>query len=622
MMNTRTIIYLVGALALGLLAGYFLFGGEVEVTDGHADHDHEAMEDGGAEAPVWTCSMHPQIRQDGPGDCPLCGMDLIPLHTGNSTDPAILTMTEAAVAMARVRTIVVGATPTSFLSSGEKVLGAAAGAKTGKRAGLKLTGRLAPDERTAAVEVSEFGGRVERLFVSFAGEQVRAGQRIATVYSPDLVVAQEELLQANKFADVNPGLVAAARTKLRNLKVTDEQIAELEETGEVIRDFPIYADHRATILATKAEVGEYVKAGGALYTFTDLSKVWALFDAYEQDVAKISVGDKVTFTVLARPDEEHTARVSFIDRVIDPKTRTAAVRAEVNNRRGRLKPEMFIEGTVALSSGASYRERGDAIGGGSFIVPSSAVLWTGERSVAYVELPNMEVPTYEFREVTVGERVGEGYRITAGLIAGDRVVVNGAFQIDASAQLNNKASMMNRDVLVRGMNSSPVESGLPPASAGEEPIPDYRENTPEAFRTQLGKVVEAYLPLKDRMVATELADEALLTSLRGTLARVDMMQVKGGAHVYWMKQMEAIEAHANILLEKDEVEAQREQFGFISQALINALTAFGVDGTYYVQFCPMAFDNAGANWLSNEEQIRNPYFGEMMLKCGSVTNEL
>ncbi len=78
MMNTRTIIYLVGALALGLLAGYFLFGGEVEVTDGHADHDHEAMEDGGAEAPVWTCSMHPQIRQDGPGDCPLCGMDLIP----------------------------------------------------------------------------------------------------------------------------------------------------------------------------------------------------------------------------------------------------------------------------------------------------------------------------------------------------------------------------------------------------------------------------------------------------------------------------------------------------------------------------------------------------------------
>jgi Cu(I)/Ag(I) efflux system membrane fusion protein len=149
-------------------------------------------------------------------------------------------------------------------------------------------------------------------------------------------------------------------------------------------------------------------------------------------------------------------------------------------------------------------------------------------------------------------------------------------------------------------------------------VPDYREETPNTFREQLGKLVEAYLPLKERMVATELADETLLTPLRETLAKVDMMQVKGDAHVYWMKQMEAMEAHANTLLKKDDVETQREQFGFLSQAMINALTAFGVDGTYYVQYCPMAFDNAGANWLSNEEQIRNPYFGDMMLKCGTV----
>ena len=250
-MNTRTIIYLVGALVLGLLAGYFLFGGEAEVMDEHADHDHEAMDEGDGEAQIWTCSMHPQIQQGEPGDCPLCGMDLIPLQTGNSTDPAVLTMTEAAVAMARVRTVVVG--------NPEANRGAAAGAMDGAKSNadrtIQLTGRLAPDERTAAVEVSEFGGRVERLFVSFSGEQVRAGQRIATVYSPDLVVAQEELLQAKKFADVNPELVAAARVKLSNLEVTDEQIAQLEESGEVISNFPIYADRSGTILETKAEVG-------------------------------------------------------------------------------------------------------------------------------------------------------------------------------------------------------------------------------------------------------------------------------------------------------------------------------------------------------------------------------
>jgi Cu(I)/Ag(I) efflux system membrane fusion protein len=492
-------------------------------------------------------------------------------------------------------------------------MGVTAGAKAGEGAGLKLTGRLAPDERTAAVEVSEFGGRVERLFVSFAGEQVRAGQRIATVYSPELVVAQEELLQAKKFVDVNPELVAAARAKLRNLEVADEQIEALESSGEVLKDFPIYADRSGTILATKAEVGEYVKAGGALYTYTNLNKLWALFDAYEQDLAQIRVGDKVSFGVASKPGETYNARVTFIDPVIDPKTRTAAVRAEVSNRGGRLKPEMFIEGTVQVKPRSADESGASAASADELVVPRSAVLWTGKRSVAYVELPDMEVPTYEFREVTVGERIGEGYRITSGLAAGDRVVVNGAFQIDASAQLNNKASMMNRDVLIQGK-----EAEVPVA----EEIPNYRKETPEVFRTQLGTVVEAYLPMKDQLVATKLADRTLLTSLKETLAKVDMMQVKGDAHVYWMKQMEAMKGHANTLLKKDDVETQREQFGFLSQALINALTAFGVDGTYYVQHCPMAFDNTGANWLSNEEQIRNPYFGDIMLKCGTVTDEL
>ena len=488
--------------------------------------------------------------------------------------------------------------------------GAVEGIERGVEQSIQLTGRLAADERTAAVEVSEFGGRIERLFVSFAGEQVRAGQRIATVYSPDLVVAQEELLQAKQFADVNPQLVTAARAKLRNLKVTDEQIARLEESGEVVSNFPIYADQTATILETKAEVGEYVKAGGALYTYTNLSNLWALFDAYEEDLTSIEVGDRVTFTVASRPGETYDGRVTFIDPVVNASTRTAAVRAEVSNRRGRLKPGMFIEGSIIPTPDPSPRGRGDVAGTRELVVPRSAVLWTGERSVVYVELPDTEVPTYEFREVTVGDRIGEGYRITEGVAAGDRVVINGAFQIDASAQLNNKASMMNRNVLVRGRE---------PEEATAMVIPNYQEDTPEVFREQLGKVVEAYLPLKDRMVAAEAAEGALLNPMTEALAAVNMGLVKGEAHVYWMQQLEAIEAHASTLLKKSDVAEQRKQFGFLSQALINALTAFGVDGTYYVQHCPMAFDNAGANWLSDEEQIRNPYYGDLMLACGSVT---
>ncbi|OAV45265.1 efflux RND transporter periplasmic adaptor subunit [Lewinella sp. 4G2] len=603
-MKTRTILYLVGALALGLLAGYLLFDGKEMAEDDHAGHDHTTTStDAGAQ--IWTCSMHPQIQQDGPGDCPLCGMDLIPLETGNSTGPAVLTMTEAAVAMARVRMVVVGSV------SGD--MGADAGAKEVGGAGLKLSGRLAPDARTAAVEVSEFGGRIERLFVSFAGEQVRAGQQIATVYSPDLVVAQEELLQARKFVDVNPELVAAARAKLLNLEVTEEQVAELESTGEVISNFPVYADRSGTILETKAEVGEYVKAGGALYTYTNLSNLWALFDAYEEDLARVSVGDRVSFSVNSRPGETYAARVTFIDPVLDPTTRTAAVRAEVSNRNGRLKPGMFVEGKILVGDRSADGSSASAVPADELVVPRSAVLWTGERSVVYVEVPDASVPTYEFREVTVGERVGDGYRITAGLAAGERVVFNGAFQIDASAQLNNKASMMNRDVLIQGRE---------PEDATAMVIPNYRDETPEAFRKQLGKVVEAYLPLKDQMVATETADESLIATLREALANVNMSLVKDEAHMYWMQQLEAIGTHADTLLKKDDVAAQREQFGFLSQALINALTSFGVSGDYYVQHCPMAFDNVGANWLSDEEQVRNPYFGDLMMKCGYVKAEL
>ncbi|MBC6995015.1 efflux RND transporter periplasmic adaptor subunit [Neolewinella lacunae] len=600
-MNKQTILYLVVALALGLAAGFVLF----RTTDTTTTDQHQHGGDDAAsteEAEIWTCSMHPQIQQDGPGQCPLCGMDLIPLQTGNSTDPTILTMTEAAVAMARVRTMVVG--------SADAQGGADAGAGNVEKATLELTGKLAADERTAAVEVSEFGGRIERLFVSFAGEAVRAGQRIATVYAPELVVAQEALLQARKFDDVNPDLVAAARAKLKNLKMTDAQIAELESTGQVISNFPVYADQSGTILATKAEVGEYVKAGGALYTYTNLSTLWVLLDAYEEDLAQISVGSPLRFTIPSRPGERYSARVSFIDPVINPSTRTATVRAEINNRQRQLKPEMFVRGSIerwSASNGARTNEGEEEI-----TVPRSAVLWTGERSVVFVELPELAVPTYEFREVSLGQRIGDSYRIRSGLAPGDRVVINGAFQLDAAAQLNNKASMMNRDVVVQG-----EETG----TAAQAAIPDYREATPEAFRMQLGQVTEAYLPLKDQLVATALADAALLAPISEALGKVAMNLVTGEAHTYWMEQQRAISAHLDLLAAATSVEDQRQQFRYLSQALINALTAFGVSGDYYVQHCPMAFGNTGANWLSDEAQIRNPYYGDLMLSCGTVTDE-
>ena len=585
----RTLLYILFALAVGLFAGYVLFNDAAAVQ---TQNVASQQQDIASQPTIYTCSMHPQIQRDEPGDCPICGMDLIPLAAAATDDPTVLTMSEAAVALARVRTTTVGT---------------ARSADAPPTPRLDLTGRLAADERTTAVEVTEFGGRIERLFVSFAGERVQAGERIATIYSPDLVVAQEELLRARGLSALDSSLRQAARTKLRNLKLTSEQIEALESSGEVIENFPVYADQAGTVLEMQAEVGQYLPAGGALYTYTDLSRLWVLFDAYEDQLAAIDVGDRVQFSVSGRADESYTARVTFIDPIIDPQTRTAAVRAEVNNRGGALKAGMFVRGTIAPSTTSATSDQ-------ALTVPASAVLWTGERSVVYVAVEDASVPTYQFREVELGERIGDRYRILDGLEAGEEIVTQGAFQLDAAAQLRNQASMMKRNVIIRGREA---------AATTALTLPDYRAETPAAFRQQLTTVAEAYLPLKDLMVASTPVGEEVIEPLRRALVAVDMMLLTDDdAHRYWMTQLEALTDHLGGVAGDTSLEEQRRQFGFLSQALINTLTAFGADETLYVQHCPMAFDNAGANWLSEEPAIRNPYFGEAMLTCGSTLDTL
>lgn len=576
-------------LLVGIFLGYLIFGGNQSASaeEDHAGHDHSMDDSTDSGEETWTCSMHPQIRQSEPGSCPICGMDLIKLEASTSNDPTILEMTEAAVALANIQTTTIGSTNAN-----------------NEDATINLAGRVKSDERLVASQVAHVPGRIERLYVSFTGENVVTGQKLADIYSPDLITAQRELIEALSLEDVNPALVEAARNKLRYWKIEDEFIAKVEREKTIQEIFTLRADATGIVTERKVAVGDYLQRGEPLFNLVNLRKVWVLFDVYEDDLANIELGDRIQFTTPAISGRNFSARITFIDPVIDPTTRTASVRTEVNNPNGRLKPEMLVYGDLQNSNNSSSE---------ALQVPKSAVLWTGTRSVVYVKLTEAEVPSFQYREVELGEPVGSSYTIINGLEVGDEVVTYGNFTIDAAAQLNNQSSMMNRDVSIHGR-------GVEEATATV--IPDYQEDTPEAFREQLGKVVEAYLPLKDRMVATEAVEAALVTPIAEALAVVDMSLVKGEAHIYWMQQLEAIQAHANTLPEQDDVEAQREQFGYLSQALINALTAFGVDGTYYVQHCPMAFDNTGANWLSNEEQILNPYFGDRMLKCGMVTDEL
>ena len=575
--NIKTITFTTVALILGLSLGYMLFAHKGNVN--HDEHQHEKDNTEVGDETIYTCSMHPQIRQNEMGVCPICEMDLIPLEENSSSDPLILEMTEAAVKLSNIQTTIIG----------QK-------GKSSKE--ISLSGKIQTDERTAVSQVAHLPGRIEKLYVTFTGEQVTKGQKVAEIYASELITAQQELIEALKYDKVNASLVTAARKKLQYWKIPNSLINKVEQSGRIQETFTLYAEATGVVSKRRVAVGDYVRQGETLFDMFDLNKLWVLFDAYEEDLAAISVGDRINFTTPAVPNRTFTTRILFIDPTINPKTRTASLRAEVTNNGSQLKPEMFVNGTLQTKTSSTIE----------LTVPKSAVMWTGTRSVVYVKIPNTNIPSFQFRTIEIGESIGDNYLVKSGLESGEEVVTNGTFTIDAAAQLNNQASMMNQNVAVKGV-------------AVSNEIPDFQATTPLLFKKQLTAVAIEYLKLKNAMVATDQQAAAqVIPTLMKKLDKVDMMLVKNEAHRYWMEQLTIIEAHSSKIATLKDIEAQRKQFQFLSTALINSIQAFGIDGkTLYQQHCPMAFDNEGGDWISAEKEIQNPYFGDKMMKCGLTT---
>ena len=404
-------IYIITAFTTGIIISYLLFGSRYSVG-----LVNESKEDKIIRNEIWTCSMHPSIRKSEQGDCPICGMDLILADTKSNENPLVFEMSNDAVKIANIETSRIGI------------------AELEKYEGGKIFGKIKANETTTASLVTHIEGRIEKLYVTYVGEKVREGQRIATIYSAKLITAQKELIEANKVREVNPKLFEATLNKLKYWKITDEQINKVLEKNKIMETFDIFADHSGVVVSKLVSVSDRLMEGEALFSVQDLTKVWVVFDVYEHQISRVKIGDEIRFKVASDPNQVFDAFVSFIDPTINPKTRTMSIRLEVNNRKGKLKPEMFVEGFLNVEN---KREA-------TLIVPKTAVLWTGNRSVVYLSIENQKVPTFEFREVEIGKTIGESYQIISGLKLGDEVVTKGAFVIDASAQLNNQNSMMNR----------------------------------------------------------------------------------------------------------------------------------------------------------------------------------
>ena len=509
-----------------------------------------------AQATVWTCSMHPDIRRSEPGLCPKCGMELIPVRPAKAEGLREFSTTEAARALMDIE---VATVERRFVE-----------------ATIRMVGKVDYDETRLAYITAWVPGRLDKLYVDYTGVPVRKGDHMVYIYSPELLSAQEELIQAIgavkalKRSDVGivrettEATVTAAREKLRLLGLTGEQIAEIEKSGKASDHLTINSPAAGIVVHKNAKEGMYVNTGTRIYTIADLSQVWVKLDAYESDLMWLRYGQEVEFTSVSYPGEAFGGTIAFIDPILTPRTRTVKLRVNAPNTAGKLKPGMFVKAVVRTRVAAGGRVmapdlagkwmcpmhpdvlkpaagkcdickmplvRTESLGYVSadpnkadkpLVIPVSAVLKTGTRAIVYVEKPAAEEPTYEGREIVLGPRAGDYYLVSNGLSEGERVVVRGNFKIDSALQ-----------ILARGSMMSPEGGAAPPGTPPGNGKPSVE--LPPLFAHQARQVLAAAEEVAKAVKKgqTALVVNHAFAELGQRLSAVEADSLQGHAAMVW-----------------------------------------------------------------------------------------
>ncbi|HEC82882.1 MAG TPA: efflux RND transporter periplasmic adaptor subunit [Firmicutes bacterium] len=422
----------------------------VPMHEGQTHQPMEMDEKRGEEVKEWTCGMHPAIRSEEPGKCPICNMDLVPVETSETGALMIAPDKLAGVRVEREEL--------SYLQLVREIA---------------TSGRIDYDERRVRYVASRVSGRVERLFADFVGINVREGEPLLEIYSPDLIATLEELKRALEASELGIGrtshmtaLAEAARSRLLLWGLSESDITEALESGGAY-ELTIRSPIAGTVIGKSAVEGKYVREGEKLYVVADLSVVWLIADVFEEDVGKIQIGDEVIATTRAFPNQTFHGNVAFIDPYVDERTRSVRVRLEIHNPDLKLKPGMFVEArikvpvnryavtfwTCPMPPGVKDAKPGECPecgmfleevpGGGVLAVPSKAVVFWGDVPVVYVERkPGEFVPRQvEIDPVAVdGQTRGDYYPVLAGLMPGERVVTEGSFLINSQARLTGTAA--------------------------------------------------------------------------------------------------------------------------------------------------------------------------------------
>jgi Cu(I)/Ag(I) efflux system membrane fusion protein len=539
--------------------------------------------------------MHPQIMREEAGDCPICGMDLIPVQ--NNSEGLLadqFKLSENAMALANIQTSIVGKNVSN------------------RNSGLMLSGKISENENETATMPAHFDGRIEKLFVKSIGERVVKGQLIAEVYSPELIAAQQELITAYKIKETQPQLYKAVKNKFMNWMINAAQLNEIEVRGKVKKRFSIYSHVSGVVTEITINEGSHIMDGHPIYKVSNLKTVWANFDVYENQIHQFKIGQDVVVKTNAYPNKEFKGKVNFIDPVLNTKTRTVKLRVILPNNKGLFKPGMFVKAKIKNKIG----NKNDVVS-----IPSTSVLWTGKRSVVYIK-SNSKEAVFEMREITLGNKFSDNYEVLEGLKNGDEIVTNGAFTVDAAAQLQGKKSMMNKSG-VKVMTGHEGHLGMNKTTTVNNKnsfIKKERLEVPSSFQNDLQTVFNDYIKLKDAFVKDESMNVIVESKrLLDNLSKVNMKQlIDEKSHNYWMTLSKEIKTTAMAISKTSNIKEQRNHFKHLSTYMINAIQVFGINKKVFVEFCPMANKNKGAYWISEEEKVINPYFGKEMLTCGEV----
>lgn len=504
-------------------------------------------------AKVYQCPMHPWIKADKPAKCTICGMDLVAAQAAGAPAP------EGVVALAPSIINTIGV-ETSVVSRQPLV-------RT-----VRVNGAIEDDDTRHRLLTAWAEGRIEKLHVTTVGIAVKAGQPLFDFYSPELQAAQREFVQLQRAGELAAVAVPAARARLQKLGLTDEQLDELIKTGEPKLVTTALAPDSGTVVGKSVYEGQWVKTGDKLFEIADFSRMWFLFDAYEQDIPWLRVGQKVEITTPAVPGEVIEAPIEFIDPNFNEMTRTTKVRVvlpnpHLNTKSGEghlLYHRVLAEARVLVESPALLA------------APRSSVLDAGRGPVAYVDLGN---GNYAQRQLQLGRRGDALVEVITGLNEGDKVVTSGALLLDAQAQLAAEAA---------GHTPAPASAAVPPAA----PIADAHTSAPAGLATLAAAAVDAAAALASDDYASY---QKLFPSIVAATKAFPQLPA--------------------LVVGKD-LKSARASFEPWSTAVADLLKPHKAHLGLKVFQCPMTPVLGKGRWVQRAQPLKNPFFGSAMADCG------